>query len=102
MSKAYTMKLNGQSFVLFESRRDAISIPYSYRYKTFKEAYKRPSVEKQKEYEKWCKWFQEMGSEKYGIYTYNRYVFTMGGIIEIEGFKYYAYISRTRNELIPM
>ena len=99
---AKTVTINGETFTVIPSIKSALTVPYSFRYKQIKDCYKKASVDKRTKYAHWITWFEKMGSTKYGIYTYNKYVFTMGGIIDYVGEKYYVYITPTRNELIPM
>ena len=108
MTKYDVINIHGHEFKCFHSIDQAKRVPYLPSYRTLSDAYTVPSKIKQEKYNMWCEWFKKMGATRYGVYSANRYRFTMGGEIKFLGAWYYVYISwntkeKTElNELIPM
>ena len=69
---------------------------------TITDVYKRPSSAKQYHYQKWCEWFEKMHGMDYGVYSYNCHTFTMVGRIFWNERWYKVYISKARQEMMPM
>lgn len=102
MQKYDVVTIYDKEFKVFHSIEQAKCVPYRTFYRTLSQCYDHPSDVKQKVYSEWCEWFEKMGSKKYGVYSANCHRFTMGGEVKFLGGMYYVYISRTRQELIPM
>lgn len=63
------------------------------------ECYDRPSNTKREIFNDWWAWSKRNNVKDFGIYTYNGFMFTLTGRIEIEGQEYAIYITKTRQEL---
>lgn len=102
MTKYDIITIHGEEFKVYHSIEQAKCVPYRTFYRTLYQCYDKCSSKKHEYYKKWCDWFNKMGSTKYGVYSANRHYFTMGGEVTFLGGQYYVYISKTRQELIPM
>ena len=63
------------------------------------DCYNIPSTAKQEIYKSWWYWAKQNNVKDFGIDTYNGFMFTLTGRIEIDGQEYAIYITKTRQEL---
>ena len=93
MRKQY-IKIGNELFELKES------VAFTRIYKTLNDCYTRPSNTKKEIYDFWLKWFYENSNNALDfitIYSYNTYMFTLVGSIEINNVKYRFYITPFHN-----
>ena len=93
MSKKYSIKICGETF------QCKYSFPNvkEYCFLDFNKCYSKPSTEKLQAYEYWNKWFYTCpyrDIDKFGIVTYNRYNFKLGGLLNIAGGHFYIEITK--------
>ena len=67
--------------------------------RTLKDCYGKPSSRKIAIFNSWFEWAVNNDVKCFGISSYNTNIFTLNGIIEYNGDKYYMYITPTRREL---
>lgn len=98
MEKRY-LELNGKQFLTCRAlTASEVRVKYQY----LGDCYNRPSYRKERIWDSWKDWFLSLGSHLFWVDSYNTMVFTIGGIIELEGHEWYVYITPTRQELYPM
>lgn len=108
MQKYYVVTIWDKEFKVFHSINQAKCVPYLPYYPSLYDVYDSPSECKIKAWNGWCEWFKKMNSNNFGVYSYNKYYFTIGGTVEFLGGKFYVYISYDRkndkehNLLIPI
>lgn len=66
------------------------------------DVYGRPSQVKQQIYDEWEKWAYENDVKYFGITGHNCMMFTLGGIVNVNGQWYYVNITKAHNTLTPM
>lgn len=92
-----TFELNG---VLFDVKSD-IHHDVVISLKDLYSCYDRPSSMKQSIWTEWCSWFMSMNCFRFGILSYNTFMFTIEALVYVEEFESdcYLLITPTRREL---
>lgn len=94
--------VGGYVFKVYTDKDYARTVPSLDGVRTLYQCYESPSSAKQYHYEKWCEWFTRMHGMQYGVYSFNCHNFTMTGRIFWKEKWFLVYISKSRQELIPM
>lgn len=68
---------------------------------TLEDCYKRISPRKTEVYNKWKKWADENGVQYFGVKAYNSYLFTLHGLLPLDGKRFYFIVTFDRATLYP-
>lgn len=96
-----TVKLHGHDFELKHLEGEYRRYLHSHNYK-LSDCYDRWSERKQHAYD-YCKELaRECGWSSYGIVSHNTCMFTFGFVFECDDVKWFAYITKAHNYVMPL
>ena len=96
------IRINNETF---EVKKTIADFDYSkIASKTLDSCYDRPSYTKERIWDFWSQWFNELGTFYYGIKSYNCMMFTIEGVAYVPELDTdcYIYITKTRQEVYPI
>ncbi len=98
------MKIKGYNFEKTTAKymRDVCNRYCCSEYTTLKEAYKKPSYDKQITYNRCVKMFEELDGFDFRIIGHNTYTFSVGFKFRYKGQLYLAYITPTHDRIVPI
>ena len=97
MKARNTIQIGNKTFTVQHSKYAKVSNLLYASGRTLDDCYTRPSATKQSIYWDWLMWANDNNVQYFGVRSYNSNMFTLQGMVEIDGLYYILEITPTRN-----